>query len=181
METPQYFLTSLQRLPVAGHQLFGPHFFSPIPTTNTPPKPPFGGVHTPPLLLWEGKRPSGEGTATEETPSAHATPVAAQTPVDAIFRNSHKATGGSWEPLGAGRGDLSRQREVGEPPGRAGRPGPGLICFPGLAGSPARLTFHPRCQALGVVALLLPGVTPDRSILTSTCLIFFVVVVRCDN
>lgn len=42
-----------------------------------------------------------------------------------------------------------------------------------LAGSTARLTFHPRCQALGVITLLLPGVTPDQSILTSTCLIFF--------
>lgn len=32
--------------------------------------------------------------------------VAAETPVDSVFRDSHRATGGSWEQLGAGPGKV---------------------------------------------------------------------------
>lgn len=43
--------------------------------------------------------------------------VAAETPVESIFRDSHKATGGSRVQLGAGQGKVWREREVGEPRG----------------------------------------------------------------
>ena len=52
----------------------------------------------------EGERADTKGTIL----------VAPETPVDSVFRDSHKATRGSREQLGAGRGKVWGEREVGE-------------------------------------------------------------------
>lgn len=114
METPQYLLKLTQRLLVAGHQLtLATIFFFLIPTpiTNESQQPPSGCVHAPSFLFygvrWHSSSGDREDGGTEKRRSqTDPSWVAAGTPVDSVFRDSHRATGGLWEQLGAGPGKV---------------------------------------------------------------------------
>lgn len=79
------------------------------------------------------RAPEERGKGKEKKPKSPSW-VAAETPVDSIFRDSHKSMAGegrSQEQLGADQGKVWREREAGEPKGWFSCVG--LILFPVLA------------------------------------------------
>lgn len=161
MGTPQYLLKLTQRLPVAGHHNVLAHQHLEQMNLNSPLS---GCVCAYTLLFsWgemaESQRRGGEEEKKPKSPSW----VAAETPVDSIFRDSHKATGAGG--IGAagkfgGSGGWGAQ-------GLAQLRGSGLVSSVGLI--PCQADLSPLVQAWVVIALLLPGVAADWSVIVSIC------------
>lgn len=106
--------------------------------------------------------PEERGRGKEKKPKSPSW-VAAETPMESIFRDSHKATGAGV--IGAagkfgGSGGWGAQ-------GLVQLRGSGLVSSVGLI--PCQADLSPLVQAWVVIAVLLPGVAADWSIIVSIC------------